>query len=464
MSTLAEQFVEDLEDDTRNSESLDNAEHPSGANSKAQGKQTSSDFKEVLELVSEAQDSSEQVGPREYELVNLCMNYLSFVKEEIASIGKKLKKAYGKRFPELETLVSDPVDYARTVFILRNDVDLCRKDLSGVLPQATVITVAVTFASTMGEVLSEDELDEVLELCKEIFYLDEVQKKLVNFVESRMSLLAPNVTVLVGSSIAAQLIGLAGGIENLAKIPSCNIQTLGSNKSLGLGLSTRFTSPHEGYIFRYSEVQSLPYGLRKKGNRLISAKVSLAARVDAAKQSRDGRIGRQLKEEVRQKFEKWQEPPPAKTAKPLPVPDEKPKKRRGGRRLRKQKQLYAVTELRKQQNRLAFGKPEESYGNDIETGFGMIGSGSLHLQSTKTDSVSKAAKRKLEKLRSKEPSLGKKLMSGFQTSLSFASGEGMQLGTLTPAPGGVGVGSLSNQSGIQSTYFSAATPFFGLKK
>ncbi|GJD11319.1 U4/U6 small nuclear ribonucleoprotein Prp31 [Galdieria sulphuraria] len=151
MSTLAEQFVEDLEDDTRNSESLDNAEHPSGANSKAQGKQTSSDFKEVLELVSEAQDSSEQVGPREYELVNLCMNYLSFVKEEIASIGKKLKKAYGKRFPELETLVSDPVDYARTVFILRNDVDLCRKDLSGVLPQATVITVAVTFASTMGE-------------------------------------------------------------------------------------------------------------------------------------------------------------------------------------------------------------------------------------------------------------------------------------------------------------------------
>lgn len=94
----------------------------------------------------------------------------------------------------------------------------------------------------------------------------------------------------------------------------------------------------------------------------------------------------------------------------------------------------------------------------------MIGTGSIHLQSTKTDSVSKAAKRKLEKLRSKEPPLGKKLMSGFQTSLSFASGEGMQLGTVTPAPGGVGVGSLTSQSGTQSTYFSAATPFYGLKK
>lgn len=51
----------------------------------------------------------------------------------------------------------------------------------------------------------------------------------------------------------------------------------------------------------------------------MSAKVSLAARVDAAKESRDGRIGKQLREEVLQKFEKWQEPPPAKTAKPLPV-------------------------------------------------------------------------------------------------------------------------------------------------
>lgn len=244
MSTLAEQFVQDLEDDTRNSESLGNSEPVEEANSK-QGRQRSSEFKEVLDLVSEAQRSSEKVGPKEYELVNLCMNYLAFVKEEIASVAKRVKKAYGKRFPELETLVSDPVDYAQTVAVIKNDTDISRKDLSGILPQATVITVAVTFASTMGELLSDEELEEVLELCREIFYLDQVQKQLINFVESRMSILAPNVTALVGSSIAAQLIGLTGGVESLAKIPSCNIQTLGSNKTTSLGLSTRFTSPHE---------------------------------------------------------------------------------------------------------------------------------------------------------------------------------------------------------------------------
>jgi U4/U6 small nuclear ribonucleoprotein PRP31 len=40
------------------------------------------------------------------------------------------------------------------------------------------------------------------------------------------------------------------------------------------------------------------------------------------------------------KIEKWQEPPPAKQAKPLPVPDLEAKKRRGGRKKRAQKERY----------------------------------------------------------------------------------------------------------------------------
>jgi hypothetical protein len=46
------------------------------------------------------------------------------------------------------------------------------------------------------------------------------------------------------------------------------------------------------------------------------------------------------------KIEKWQEPPPAKTSKPLPAPDAEIKKRRGGRRLRKMKERYGLTDVR----------------------------------------------------------------------------------------------------------------------
>ncbi len=44
-----------------------------------------------------------------------------------------------------------------------------------------------------------------------------------------------------------------------------------------------------------------------------------------------------------------------KLVKPLPKPVDPPKKRRGGKRVRKMKERFAVTELRKQANRTTFG-------------------------------------------------------------------------------------------------------------
>jgi U4/U6 small nuclear ribonucleoprotein PRP31 len=39
-----------------------------------------------------------------------------------------------------------------------------------------------------------------------------------------------------------------------------------------------------------------------------------------------------LREAIDQKLEKLQEPPPSKNIKALPIPDEGPKKKRGGKR------------------------------------------------------------------------------------------------------------------------------------
>lgn len=47
-----------------------------------------------------------------------------------------------------------------------------------------------------------------------------------------------------------------------------------------------------------------------------------------------GTAGESMRSEVLAKIEKWQEPPPAKTVKPLPAPDAEKKKRRGGKRYR----------------------------------------------------------------------------------------------------------------------------------
>ncbi len=39
-----------------------------------------------------------------------------------------------------------------------------------------------------------------------------------------MTSIAPNVSAIVGTAIASQLLGLAGGMAELVKIPACNLQ------------------------------------------------------------------------------------------------------------------------------------------------------------------------------------------------------------------------------------------------
>ena len=106
--------------------------------------------------------------------------------------------------------------------------------------------------------------------------------------------------------------------------------------------------------------------------------MTLAARVDSFHQNADGSLGTDLKEEIFKKIEKFQEPASTKAVRTLPVPLDAPKKKRGGRRVRQMKERYAVTELRKQANRMTFGELEEDlYQNDLGYTRGNIGKGGI---------------------------------------------------------------------------------------
>jgi len=45
-----------------------------------------------------------------------------------------------------------------------------------------------------------------------------------------MNVLAPNLSAIVGTTTAAKLLGVAGGLNGLAKMPACNVHV--SPKSL----------------------------------------------------------------------------------------------------------------------------------------------------------------------------------------------------------------------------------------
>ena len=46
----------------------------------------------------------------------------------------------------------------------------------------------------------------------------------MSFIETRMSLVAPNLTVMLSSGPAARLMAAAGGLSALSKMPACNVQ------------------------------------------------------------------------------------------------------------------------------------------------------------------------------------------------------------------------------------------------
>jgi U4/U6 small nuclear ribonucleoprotein PRP31 len=73
------------------------------------------------------------------------------------------------------------------------------------------------------------------------------------------------------------------------------------------------------------------------------------------------------------RFDKIQEPNAPKLRKPLPAPDDKPKKRRGGKRYRQMKERMGLTDLRKEANRLKFGEDGEEEFRSTGQGFGMLG-------------------------------------------------------------------------------------------
>eukprot|EP01051_Picozoa_sp_SAG22_P015657 SAG22_NODE_2079_length_3040_cov_1.415845_2_plen_376_part_00 len=179
-------------------------------------------------LDADGSNDREIVGPleedEEYKLI-VRMNELSAdIDNEILLIHKFVRDLYATKFPELENLIANAVDYARVVKEIANEMDMTMVNLEEVLPSATIMVVSVTGSTTAGKPLSEDELGRCIEGCDEMLTVFKHRTEILAYVESRMTRFAPNISVLIGASLSARMIGLAGGLTALSKIPSCNVQ------------------------------------------------------------------------------------------------------------------------------------------------------------------------------------------------------------------------------------------------
>ncbi|EQB45766.1 Prp31 C terminal domain-containing protein [Colletotrichum gloeosporioides Cg-14] len=327
----------------------------------------------------------------EYHLLTQSNSLSTLIDSEIVLVHKFIRDHYSIRFPELETLITNPLEYAKVVAILGNGPldseniktlqhstdNPLEASLRSVLDGPSLMIVTVEATTTKGREMSLDELTRVQRACEMVLSLDRAKKTLTEYVQSRMNLFAPNLTAMIGSLTAAQLLNAAGGLTGLSKTPACNIAAWGSKKGAGAaGLATNIGIRQQGFLYHSPIIQGIPNDLKKQAMRIVAAKLLLAARVDRVHSSPDGSTGEELKGHCLERLEKLTEPPPNKGPRALPVPDDKPSRKRGGRRARKAKEATAMTELRKAQNRMAFGKEEREVGygtGEGTAGLGMIG-------------------------------------------------------------------------------------------
>ena len=156
-----------------------------------------------------------------------------------------------------------------------------------------------------------------------------------------MNMLAPNLSAIVGTTTAAKLLGVAGGLAGLAKMPACNVhvrrpaptlhapmppltdadprstlsclllsmmintvhilsrtrarlQLLGAQRKIAAGFSSATQRRHTGFVYQSELVQQTPAEYQLKLQRAVGAKSVLAARMDLERRRRDGQYHRPL--------------------------------------------------------------------------------------------------------------------------------------------------------------------------
>lgn len=106
--------------------------------------------------------------------------------------------------------------------------------------------------------MTKFEKEQIDEACDMAVELNSFKLRIYEYVESRMAFIAPNLSVILGASIAAKIMGVAGGLTRLSKIPACNVLLLGQQKKSLSGFSQTTMLPHTGFVYYSEIVQNTP--------------------------------------------------------------------------------------------------------------------------------------------------------------------------------------------------------------
>ncbi|MCD6593014.1 C/D box methylation guide ribonucleoprotein complex aNOP56 subunit [Candidatus Bathyarchaeota archaeon] len=215
--------------------------------------------------------------------------------------ANRIREWYGLHFPELSRIINNHETYARLVRDLGERKNFSKENLRKIsLPKEKINKVVKAAQTSMGADLRDDDIDKIQILCNQYMNLLAARRKIEGYLKEIMKEESPNLSAIAGPILGAKLIALAGGLENLAKMPSSTIQVLGAEKALFRSLRTGARPPKHGVLFQHVLVHGSRRSLRGKISRALAGKIAIAARTDIFS---DVYIGDQLKKDLLEKVE-----------------------------------------------------------------------------------------------------------------------------------------------------------------
>lgn len=156
----------------------------------------------------------------------------------------------------------------------------------------------VTYARELAANPPSGAPERLIALAARVDDLADESDNLRRYVERVAPNVAPNLEAMAGPLLAARLIALAGGLKQLARMPSGTVQVLGAEDALFAHLRGHAPPPKHGVIYTHNYVHGTRPQDRGSAARAVAGKLTIAARVDHYSGTRKPELERELDERI----------------------------------------------------------------------------------------------------------------------------------------------------------------------
>ena len=230
------------------------------------------------------------------------INSIDEIDETISKLIERIREWYALYFPEME-IIKNNETYIRLI-----SQNKTKEKIMEAKPEAFPDN-----SLDLDEDINPQDLEIMNKYANSIFELQQTRKDIEEYIDEKMESIAPNLKLIVGSSLGAKLISHAGGLKRLATYPSSTVQIMGAEKALFRHLKSGDRPPKYGLIYQHPQVRGAKWWNRGKIARMLAGKISLAVRRDVFTKTFDEKAFEDFIEKV-EEIEK-NNPFPTKTTK-----------------------------------------------------------------------------------------------------------------------------------------------------